>query len=323
MYASKTVFGRIRIRAWYCYLNKIAWNKAVDKQSQLVSKAQLKVNQKVPGANKLLRKQKSILDRFLRNGLVFNPEFSAFLREREARYVDKNKRSTILGLYSGQDWKVYSRAEQTPEKMLVPDMDKNLFAGSESIFEDGPYEVFKVLKSSNLRDAVNSFLGSFKLIAKGLYELNDKKNVDELFEELNSNDVQHLAGEYRLNHLNELVNRSFCITQNAFTFEEFPPKIKINRLEEAWLRLALGYLKSKFFDNSMDFACACFKDKTLEIIEEEMGIQAYRWFSKAKPDKENIMIEFYRVIEYIESHPYLACEFSDQGIDYKSYLGQY
>lgn len=323
MYASKTAFGKIRIRAWYCYLNKIAWREAVKKQSDAVSRAQGNVDKNFVGASKVLRKEKPKLERFLRNGLVFNPEFSLFLREREAMYVKENKLDNILELFSQQEWKVYSRAEQTPELMLVPKMDEKLFPGSQLVFDSGPYAIFNVFSASNLRDSVNYFLKSFKIIVDNLWCLNEAEKIKNLFKELAANDINNIPGEYRLRHLEELINHNFSIRSNSFTLEEKPPYIAINRLEEAWLRLALGYLKSKFLDNSMYFASVCFEHGALQIISEDFGIQVYRWFSKEKKDKENILSEFYNLLEFMKDHPNYSDQLLDLGIDYEEGLGQY
>lgn len=275
MAKEKTAFERIQIKNWYSYLNKLAWNEAVEFHTNEIKRLDGLRLKGRKGLSDKIRKQKQQLGTLQKNKTVKDPALQRFFLKAEEKY----KKGLLRECYSRKELKHYRKAERSPEKFSLKPIN-DLFPLSASKFTNGPYEMFHVFKALNFRDALDKLLVSVELILKP----SNQSTIDQLtaIKEDKAYPIDTRVSALAKEISNNIDHGNPHISEGA----------------KAWVRLGIAYIQSRFLDNTHALAVCCFKDKSLQVIEKENGIPQSMWSEEITPDPEKVIEEFKLALVY-------------------------
>jgi len=294
MAKEKTAFERIQIKNWYSYLNKLAWNEAVEFHNNEIRQLEgLKLKGR-KGLSDKFRSQRQQLETLQKNQMVKDPDLQRFILKAEEKY----KKGLLRECYSRKELKHYRTAERSPRLFSLKPIN-NLFPKSASKFTDGPYEIFDVFKALNFRNALNALLNSIERIS----EPSDKSIITHLNNIKNSG----LSSDKWINSLAQEISNYI---------DHGNPNVRLGA--KAWMKLGLAFIQSRFLDDSHALASCCFESKMLITIEQEYGIPQAMWFEKVTPDTESIIEEFILALAYAKKDKELSEAY---GFDFDLVMG--
>lgn len=306
---STSTFDVIKTLYWFSYIEKKVTEDLVNKYEHEISM----LNAQLGGANKsrksMLRTLKNKLARingkgdFKKKGIHFS-EISSYLASKEPEIFGEEAYSIDgVAKLSGKVWGRYASGLYTPSRILD---DLNLvYPESKRAYTEGPNNLFKILESNTLNEALELTKVTLIQILKNKSEILSTLQGDNSIERLQLLDyISEIENvfiqNYEFKTSYELLYKLYEVFEKSTEIaEDYSPEgdrsISIASAkylsvgEAACLYLSFAYMEYKFLGDTISLPVIIGKLMVLDIIEENYGITAGNWFLQNPKNLSNVL----------------------------------